>query len=309
MPKETFGVAYKFLPKEQILSFEEITRLAAIFTEMGVSKIRLTGGEPLLRMNVNHLIEMLTALDGVNDLALTTNAYLLPKQADALKKAGLKRITISLDSLDNEVFKHMNGVGFSVDKVLEGIDSARTVGFDPIKINCVVQKGVNEHTIVDLAKYCKTNNFILRFIEYMDVGNQNKWDLQEVVPSEEIVNIIKQELDIEPVDKNYPEEVADRYQYTDGSGEIGLISSVTKPFCSQCSRARLSTDGKLVTCLFASGGLDLKDPLRSGATDDELKALILGTWGSRTDRYSEERSDHQNGSQGKDKIEMFHIGG
>ena len=309
MPKETFGVAYKFLPKEDILSFEEISRLTRIFSQLGVSKIRLTGGEPLLRMNVSNLINMINELDGIKDIALTTNAYLLPKQAEKLKQAGLKRITISFDSLDNEVFKHMNGVGFSVDKVLEGIASAQQVGLTPIKINCVVQKGVNDHTIVDLAKYCKENNFILRFIEYMDVGNQNQWDFDHVVPSQEIVRIIEKDLDIRPIKKNYPEVVADRYEYSDGSGEIGLISSVTKPFCSQCSRARLSTDGKLVTCLFATGGIDLKTPMRSGATDSELTNLITSSWNVRQDRYSEERSTNQTPDASKNKIEMFHIGG
>ena len=306
MPKETFGVAYKFLPKHDILTFEEITRLARIFTELGVSKLRITGGEPLLRTNVNQLIEMLTSLDGMNDLALTTNAYLLPKQAHALKEAGLKRITISLDSLDNDVFKHMNGVGFSVDKVLAGISSAKNAGFNPIKINCVVQKGVNEHTIIDLARYCKDNNLILRFIEYMDVGNQNQWDYKQVVPSREVVDIIKQELDIEPMNKNYPEEVADRYRYSDGTGEIGFISSVTQPFCGQCSRARLSTDGKLVTCLFAEGGVDLKTPMRSGATDSELIELINKTWSLRTDQYSVERTSGRKATNTNNKIEMFH---
>ena len=309
IPKETFGMAYKFLPKEDILSFEEITRFANIFSQLGVDKIRLTGGEPLLRMNVNELIQMLTSVEGIKDIALTTNAYLLPKQAQKLKDAGLRRITISLDSLDDEVFKHMNGVGFSVDRVLSGISAAQKVGLDPIKVNCVVQKGVNDHTIVDLAKYCKDNNFILRFIEYMDVGNQNKWDFKQVVPSQEIVRIIKDALDIRPLGKNYPEEVADRYEYSDGSGEIGLISSVTKPFCSQCSRARLSTDGKLVTCLFATGGIDLKTPMRAGATDAELTNLIRSSWNMREDRYSEERSTTSNAGSSKDKIEMFHIGG
>ncbi|HCG91377.1 MAG TPA: GTP 3',8-cyclase MoaA [Dehalococcoidia bacterium] len=309
MPKETFGVAYKFLPKEEILTFEEISRLANIFSTLGVTKLRLTGGEPLLRANISDLIKMLSTISNITDIAMTTNAYLLKSQAKLLKDAGLNRITISLDSLDEEVFGKMNGRGFSVSSVLEGIEAAKTVELTPIKINCVVQKGVNDHTILELSKYCKSNGYTLRFIEYMDVGNQNHWNQNEVLSGEDIIHILNQELPIVPIDKNYPGEVANRYKYTDGEGEIGIICSVTQPFCSQCSRARLSTDGKLVTCLFASGGIDLRDMLRTGGTDQQIYDLISKTWGNRKDRYSEERSTFKNDDNQKPKIEMFHIGG
>ena len=252
MPAEIFGESYKFLPKNEILSFEEIARLARIFVEFGVNKLRITGGEPLLRTDLHKLIAMLTGMPGLEDLTLTTNAYLLPQQAQRLKDAGLQRITISLDTLDDEVFKEMNGRGISIDRVLQGIDAAAAVGLAPIKINAVVQKGVNDHTVVDLARHFKGSGHIVRFIEYMDVGNRNGWKWDQVVPAAEIVQQIDAEMPLEPVDSNYPGEVANRYRYRDGQGEIGVISSVSQPFCANCTRSRLSTDGKLYTCLFAN---------------------------------------------------------
>ena len=307
MPAEIFGESYKFLPKNEILSFEEIARLARIFVEFGVNKLRITGGEPLLRTNLHILIAMLTGMPGLEDLTLTTNAYLLPQQAQQLKDAGLQRITISLDTLDDEVFKEMNGRGISIDRVLQGIDAAAAVGLAPIKINAVVQKGVNDHTVVDLARYFKNSGHIVRFIEYMDVGNRNGWKWDQVVPAAEIVQQIDAEMPLEPVDSNYPGEVANRYRYRDGQGEIGVISSVSQPFCANCTRSRLSTDGKLYTCLFANVGTDLRGPMRDGATDDDLESILRGTWSKRTDRYSEERSSMTEPL--RDKVEMYHIGG
>ena len=280
---------------------------------MGVTKLRITGGEPLLRTNLPHLIELLHGIDPAVDLTLTTNAYLLPQQAVELKEAGLKRITVSLDALDDAVFKEMNGRGFPVRRVLEGIEKAAEAGLAPIKINAVVQKGVNDHCVVDLARYFKGTGHIVRFIEYMDVGNRNGWKWDQVVSAAEIIRAIDAEMPLEPADSNYPGEVANRYRYRDGEGEIGVIASVTKPFCGDCTRARLSTDGKLYTCLFASDGLDLRDRLRSGATDGELADRIAGIWNRRADRYSEERTELaplQNAGQNpRQKVEMYHIGG
>ncbi len=306
MPAEIFGESYKFLPKNEILSFEEIARLARIFVEFGVNKLRITGGEPLLRTDLHKLIAMLTGMPGLEDLTLTTNAFLLPQQAQQLKDAGLQRVTISLDTLDDEVFKEMNGRGISIDRVLKGIDAAAAVGLAPIKINAVVQKGVNDHTVVDLARHFKGSGHIVRFIEYMDVGNRNGWKWDQVVPAAEIVQQIDAEMPLEPVDSNYPGEVANRYRYRDGQGEIGVISSVSQPFCANCTRSRLSTDGKLYTCLFASAGHDLKGPLRAGASDSELRELVTGIWQGRSDRYSEERAEMTEDVQ---RIEMSYIGG
>ena len=274
MPAEIFGESYKFLPKDEILSFEEIVRLARIFVEFGVNKLRITGGEPLLRTDLHILIAMLTGLPGLEDLTLTTNAYLLPQQAQQLKDAGLQRITISLDTLDDEVFKEMNGRGISIDRGLQGIDAAAAVGLAPIKINSVVQKGVNDHTVVDLARYFKNSGHIVRFIEYMDVGNRNGWKWDQVLSAQEIIQMIDAEMPLEPVENKYRGEVAMRYRYRDGGGEMGIIASVTKPFCGDCTRARLSTDGKLYTCLFATLGTDLRTPLRAGASDEELRDLM-----------------------------------
>ena len=309
MPAEIFGESYKFLPKDDILSFEEIARLARIFVEFGVDKIRITGGEPLLRTDLHILISMLTGLPGLDDLTLTTNAYLLPQQAQQLKDAGLQRVTISLDTLDEEVFKEMNGRGISIDRVLQGIDAAAAAGLAPIKINAVVQKGVNDHTVVDLARHFKDSGHIVRFIEYMDVGNRNGWKWDQVVPAAEIVQRIDAEMPLEPVDSNYPGEVASRYRYRDGQGEVGVISSVSQPFCANCTRSRLSTDGKLYTCLFAGTGVSLRDEMRAGATDDDLRDLITRIWTRRSDRYSEERTELAPMQNAPAKVEMYQIGG
>ena len=309
MPAEIFGESYEFLPKEEILSFEEITSLVSIFVELGVEKIRITGGEPLMRNNLQHLVFLLNAVPGIKDLTLTTNGYLLDQQAKALKESGLSRITVSLDTLDDELFKSMNGRGFDTQRVLTGIESARQAGLSPIKINSVVQKDVNDHTIVDLARHFKGTGMIVRFIEYMDVGNLNSWKLNEVVPASEILEKINSELPIEPLSPNYSGEVASRYKYKDGSGEIGIISSVSQPFCGQCTRARLSTDGKLYTCLFGEVGLNLRDPMRDGATSEELKALITTCWENRDDKYSEDRSLNSSEKSISNKIEMYQIGG
>ncbi|HIM62450.1 MAG TPA: radical SAM protein, partial [Dehalococcoidia bacterium] len=255
------------------------------------------------------LLGMLTSIDGIDDLTLTTNGYLLSQFAQPLKDAGLQRITISLDSLDDEVFKAMNGRGFTTERVLAAIETAKEVGLSPIKINCVVQKNVNDHTIVDLARHFKGSGHIVRYIEYMDVGNRNGWRSEHVVPADEIIAKIDAEMPLEPVASNYQGEVATRYRYKDGSGEIGVIASVTKPFCGDCTRVRLSTDGKIFTCLFAGDGVSLKDPMRSGADDNELRDLITGIWKVRSDRYSEERAASPNGEGAPRKIEMYQIGG
>ena len=307
MPAEIFGERYQFLPKSQLLTFEEITRLTGIFVGLGVAKVRLTGGEPLVRRDLEKLVAQLSGLAGVHDLTMTTNGYLLAQKAHALKEAGLQRVTVSLDSLDDEVFRHMNGRQFGTERVLEGIEAAERVGLLPIKVNSVVQRGVNDHTIVDLARYFKERGHILRFIEYMDVGTRNGWKLDEVVSADEIVAIIDAEMPLEPVESNYRGEVALRYRYRDGSGEIGLIASVTKPFCGDCTRLRLSLEGKIYTCLFANIGTDLRGPMRGGATDEELRELIAGVWRVRRDRYSEERADMTEPL--RDKVEMYHIGG
>ena len=307
MPAEVFGAKYKFLPKPELLTFEEITRLTKLLVETGINKVRLTGGEPLVRNNLEELVAMLSPIEGIKDLTLTTNGYLLAQKAQALKDAGLQRVTVSLDSLDEEVFKQMNGRGYGTGRVLEGIRKAEEVGLTPIKINAVVQRGVNDHTIVDLARYFKGTGHIVRFIEYMDVGNLNGWKLDEVVSADDISARIDAEMSLEPIDANYKGEVALRYRYRDGSGEIGIIASVTKPFCGDCTRMRLSTDGKIYTCLFASLGTDLRGPMRSGASDDELRKIITATWGRRIDRYSEERAS-MTGPHPR-KIEMYQIGG
>ena len=310
MPAEIFGESYQFLPKEEILSFEEIARLARIFVGLGVNKLRITGGEPLLRIDLHRLVAMLAAIEGVEDLTLTTNGYLLAQQAQQLKDAGLKRVTVSLDTLDEDIFKKMNGRGFGSRRVLQGIERAAATGLSPVKINAVVQKGVNDGTIVDLARYFKGTGHILRFIEYMDVGNRNGWKWDEVVPAAEIIQRIDAEMPLEPVESSYRGEVAMRYRYyRDGEGEVGVIASVTQPFCGDCTRSRLSTDGSIYTCLFASRGLSLKDPLRAGASDVELRDIIAGVWGKRVDRYSEERTEMAALQNAPQKIEMYQIGG
>ncbi len=312
MPAEIFGERYEFLKREEILSFEEVVRLTRIFIGFGVSKIRITGGEPLVRSDVTSLIQDLASVDGVTDLAMTTNGFLLPRYAHELKEAGLDRLTISLDALDEEVFKQMSGRPYGPEKVLEGIEAARDAGFSPLKINAVVQRGVNEQTIIETAEYFRGTGDIVRFIEYMDVGNLNDWDLSQVVSGKEVIDLINSEFPLEPVDANYQGEVASRYRYLDGSGEIGVITSVTQPFCGDCTRARLTTEGRLVTCLFATRGTDLKDPMRSGASDDELSEIIERVWLSRRDRYSELRSantDMTGVGSHREKIEMFRLGG
>ena len=310
MPKSVFGTAYKFLPKTELLSFEEIRRLTRLFVACGVVKIRLTGGEPLLRKNLESLIGMLAALktpDGQPlDLTLTTNASLLSRKAKSLEAAGLQRVIVSLDSLDEAVFRAMNDVDFPVADVLQGIDAAHDAGFAPIKINMVVKKGVNDQDIVAMARRFKGSGHIVRFIEFMDVGSSNGWRMNEVVPSAEIVRRISAEMPLIAAEPNYTGEVAERWAYADGSGEIGVISSVTQAFCSTCTRARISTDGKLYTCLFAQSGHDLRALLRSGQSDGQIAAAIGLIWNQREDRYSEIRTAAT--SQTK-KIEMSYIGG
>jgi cyclic pyranopterin phosphate synthase len=311
MPAEIFGEKYEFLPRPHILSFEEIERLTRLFAAAGVSKLRITGGEPLVRANLPDLIKKLSEIDGIDDIALTTNGYLLAKYALELKEAGLNRLTISLDSIDEDIFKKMSGRPQGPKNTLEGIKVATELGFSPIKINVVVQRGVNDHTLVDTSRYFRGTGAIVRFIEFMDVGTKNGWELSQVVTSKEVIELIGNEFPLEPVDANYRGEVANRYRYTDGQGEIGFISSVSEPFCGNCTRARLSTDGKLVTCLFASDGTDLKTAMRSGADDAELAGIIARVWGGRADRYSELRSEGTEFKAGVDgdKVEMYYIGG
>jgi cyclic pyranopterin phosphate synthase len=306
MPAEIYGERYAFLPKREILSFEEIERLARIFVELGVGKLRITGGEPLLRAQLSGLIARLAALPGAPDLALTTNGYLLAEQAEGLAGAGLRRITVSLDSLDPEVFGRMNGKNFPVARVLDGIQEADRARLAPIKLNCVVQRGVNDHTIVALAARFRGTGMIVRFIEFMDVGTLNHWNQGDVLSAREIRDRIHDAFPLEPLAPGYRGEVANRYRYADGAGEIGIIASVTQPFCGDCTRARLSADGHLFTCLFATSGVDLKAPLRSGVGDDALRAQIADLWRARTDRYSEARAEL---ASGREKIEMFRIGG
>jgi cyclic pyranopterin phosphate synthase len=309
MPRETFHEHYQFLRPTERLSFEEITRLAHLFVEMGVSKLRLTGGEPLLRPNLTELIAELGAINGVQDVALTTNGVLLEKYATELKASGLNRITVSLDSLDPAIFTQLSGGFDSLDKVLAGVRAAQQVGMTPIKINAVVQRGVNDHTLLDMLEHFRGSGVIVRFIEYMDVGNRNHWQMQRVVPSRELLARVHARWPVHAVPGNYQGEVAERYAYDDGAGELGFISSVTQAFCGSCTRARLSSEGVLYTCLFATQGLDLKTPLRSGASDDELRGLIRNVWEKRSDRYSEQRANLSPNEQPLRKIEMYYIGG
>jgi cyclic pyranopterin phosphate synthase len=305
MPKEVFGKDFQFLPRAEILTFEEIERLVRIFVGLGVQKIRLTGGEPLVRRDLERLVEKLAKI-GDLDLTLTTNGSLLAQKANALAAAGLKRVTVSLDSLDDATFKRMNDADFPVAKVLAGIEAARAAGLAPIKINMVTKRGVNESSIVPMARFFKGTGMTLRFIEFMDVGSTNGWRLDDVVPAREIVAMIDREMPLEPIQPGYRGEVAARYRYKDGTGEIGVISSVTQPFCADCTRARLSADGSLYTCLFATQGHDLRALLRSGASDDEIRQAIAAVWTERTDRYSDLRSE---ATAGLHKIEMSFIGG
>ncbi len=310
MPAEIYGDQYAFLPRPELLTFEEIERLARLFVELGVEKLRITGGEPLLRAQLPQLVGKLAAIPGLRDLTLTTNGVLLERLAAPLAAAGLRRITVSLDSHDEKVFRQLSGGRAGPGVVLAGIEAARRAGLAPIKLNCVVQRGVNDAGIVELARSFQGTGIVLRFIEFMDVGTLNDWNLAQVVTAREILERIDAELPLEPIERSYPGEVASRHRYRDGSGEIGLISSVSQPFCGDCTRARLTMDGKLVTCLFAAGGADLRAPLRAGASDDELRARIAGVWHARRDRYSEERAaSTELPGRVRPKLEMYQIGG
>jgi cyclic pyranopterin phosphate synthase len=304
MPKEVFGRDYAFLPRGELLTFEEIERLARAFVANGVRKIRITGGEPLVRRNVEHLVELLAAIDSL-DLTLTTNGALLAAKARALRDAGLRRITVSLDSLDDATFRAMNDVDFPVGRVLEGIEAAAEAGM-PVKVNVVVKRGVNDDGVLELARHFRGTGHTLRFIEYMDVGHTNGWQMEDVVPAVEIVRTIDAAYPLEPVEPAYRGEVARRWRYVDGTGEVGVIASVTQPFCGDCTRARLSADGRLYTCLFAVRGHDLRTAVRSGASDDDLAATIRGVWNVRKDRYSEQRTA---ATDALPKVEMSYIGG
>ena len=303
MPKEVYGRDHHFLERRELLSFEEIARVARTFVDSGVKKIRITGGEPLVRRELERLIAQLAELDV--DLTLTTNGSLLPQKAQLLADAGLNRITVSLDALDDAIFRALNDVDFPVDRVLEGIDAANEAGL-PVKVNAVIKRGVNEDQIVPMARFFREQGHTLRFIEYMDVGHTNGWRLDDVVPAKEIVAMLDAAFGVEPAEANYRGEVAQRWRYKDGAGEFGVIASVTQPFCGDCTRARLSAEGKLFTCLFAIRGHDLRALLRGGATDDELEAAIRGVWGRRADRYSDLRSA---ATEGLEKVEMSYIGG
>jgi cyclic pyranopterin phosphate synthase len=306
MPVDSFPEQHRFLRKDQRLSFDEITRLSRIFAAIGVRKLRITGGEPLLRRHLPELVAELTAIPGIDDIALTTNGYWLARDATALKAAGLHRVTVSIDSIDDHIYRQMNGRDYGIDRVLEGIAVAESAGLTPIKANVVVQKGTNDHTIAATAAHFRGSDIVLRFIEYMDVGNRNGWGPEHVLPTADIVRRINAITPIQPISPNYRGEVAKRYRYCDGSGEIGFISSVSQPFCGGCHRARLSSDGQLFTCLFASQGTDLRGPMHAGATDDDLRNLITQVWQARKDRYSELRQGLA--GQGA-KVEMYEIGG
>jgi GTP 3',8-cyclase len=307
MPRERFHEQYRFLKSNERLNFDEILRLARIFVELGVVKLRITGGEPLLRPGLADLVGDLTSLPGIKDVALTTNGVLLTQQAAALAAAGLQRVTVSLDSLDPAVFAAMSGGFGSVDDVLGGIATAERYGLSPIKINAVIERGLNDHTALDLVEHFRHTGIIVRFIEYMDVGNRNDWQASRVVPSQELLARIAERWPLQAVEPAYASEVARRYAFDDGAGEIGFISSVTQPFCGDCSRARLSSDGKLYTCLFAAEGADLRAPLRGGANDAELAALIGAIWEQRADRYSELRDELR--ARNVQHVEMNHVGG
>ena len=305
MPKEVFGSDHAFLDRKDILNFEEIGRVARIFAGLGVNKIRLTGGEPLVRRNLEQLIASLAKIPGL-DLTLTTNGSLLKQKAAVLRAAGLRRVTVSLDALDDAVFRRMNDVDFPVTRVLEGIDAGAAAGLEPVKINMVVKRGMNEGEILPMARRFRGTGHVLRFIEYMDVGHTNGWRMDDVVTAREIVSTIGREFPLEPVDPNYRGEVAERWRYRDGQGEIGVIASVTQAFCRDCTRLRLSTEGKLYTCLFATAGHDIRAMLRGGADDAAIRETIAALWSARTDRYSEIRTSH---TTKLEKIEMSYIGG
>jgi cyclic pyranopterin phosphate synthase len=309
MPKEQYHEHYRFLKSQERLSFDEIVRLSRLFAGLGVRKLRLTGGEPLLRANLADLVGDLSGIPGIEDIALTTNGVLLGQHAVDLHANGLQRVTVSLDTLDKEIFKRMSGGFAALDAVLSGIDAAIAAGLAPIKINAVIERGVNDHTVLDLVEHFRGSPVIVRLIEFMDVGNRNAWRPDMVVPSRELAERIAAKWPMHPVSQNYRGEVAKRWRFDDGGGEVGFISSVSQPFCGACSRARLSSEGKFYTCLFAGEGLDLRAPLRAGAGDADLLQMIRGTWASRTDRYSELRETLRASSPAAQKIEMYYIGG
>ncbi|MDL4841923.1 GTP 3',8-cyclase MoaA [Aquibacillus rhizosphaerae] len=306
MPKEIFGSDFAFMPKEHLLTFEEIEQLAKIFIELGVKKIRLTGGEPLLRRNLPVLIEKLVAIDGLEDIGLTTNGVLLEKMAEKLKSAGLQRVNVSLDALNDELFKSINDSGVSTDRILAGIKRAQQVGIE-VKVNMVVKKGMNDQEVIPMAQYFKEQGVTLRYIEFMDVGQHNGWNFSKVVTKKQLYNQLSQHFELEHVDSSYVGEVAKRYRYVGTDTEVGFITSVSESFCSTCTRARLAADGRFYTCLFATEGLDLKHVLRSGANEKEIKDVIVPTWKKRGDRYSDERTEET--AKTKKKIEMSYIGG
>jgi|TARA_Y100000815_G_scaffold114555_1_gene103444 cyclic pyranopterin phosphate synthase len=310
MPREIFGPGYKFVPRNDLLKLEEIARITRLFAGHGVRKVRITGGEPMIRRNLERLIEMLRDIDGITDISMTTNASMLTlKRAQSLRAAGLSRINISLDAIDEQTFQRINDVDFPVAKVLEGIDNAHAAGFDAVKVNAVIRRGYNEHSILPLAQHFHGTGTVLRFIEFMDVGTTNKWNLEEVIPAAELVEIIDKEMPIESLQPNYSGEVAKRWRYSDGGGEVGFITSVTQSFCGDCSRARLSAVGKVYTCLFAATGQDLRGMLRAGASDEELSRLIGRIWSQREDRYSELRGQIPVTAETPPRVEMSHIGG
>ena len=310
MPREVFGPGYQFVPRNDLLKLEEIARIARLFAGHGVRKLRITGGEPMIRRNLEHLIEMLSDIEGITDISMTTNASLLTvKRAESLRAAGLNRLNISLDALDEETFQRVNDVKFPVAKVLQGIECAHAAGFDAVKVNAVIRRGYNEHSILPLARYFHGTGTVLRFIEFMDVGSTNKWNLEDVIPASELIDIINQEMPIDALTPNYRGEVAKRWRYRDGGGEIGFITSVTQSFCGDCARARLSAVGKVYTCLFANSGHDLRGLMRAGASDEELSRVIGRIWTEREDRYSELRGQIPVTTGATPRVEMSHIGG
>ncbi len=310
MPREVFGPGYQFVARGELLRLEEISRIARVFSTIGVTKIRITGGEPLIRRDLEQLVAMISSIDGIEDISMTTNASMLTKErAESLRAAGLRRINISLDALDQQTFQLVNDVDFPVDRVLKGIDYAQGAGFDSVKVNAVIRRGLNEHSIDQLVRYFRYTDTILRFIEFMDVGSTNRWRLEEVVSASEMIKIVNDSFPIVPISPNYQNEVAKRWRYLDGAGEIGFITSVTEPFCGNCSRARLSAVGKLYNCLFATEGYDLKELIRTGVSDKVLIRNICSIWKRRDDRYSELRSDVQTDNKYSRRVEMSHIGG
>lgn len=306
MPRDVFGPGAQFLAREELLTFEEIERLARAFVASGVSKLRITGGEPLVRRQLERLVGLLSSIDGVHDLAMTTNGALLSRKAKVLADAGLRRVTVSLDSVDDEVFRAMSDVRVPVARVLEGIEAAAAVGLTPVKVNMVVKRGANDDHILAVAEHFRHTGHILRFIEYMDVGSTNGWRLDDVVAAADMVRAVDEQWPLEPLEPNYTGEVANRYRYRDGAGEIGVIASVTQPFCRGCTRARLSSEGRLYTCLFGARGHDLRALVRGGAGDAEIIEHVRSVWGARTDRYSELRTAH---TSRRAKVEMSRIGG